>query len=97
MLVSASAKSLQLCLTLQSYELQAIQVPLSMGFSRQQYWSGLPCPPPGIDKMSLMSPSLATGFFTSSATWEAQQRACLGIIFGGKPVGNINNQDDLIF
>ena len=23
------------------------QAPLSMGFSRQEYWSGLPCPPPG--------------------------------------------------
>ena len=25
----------------------ALQAPLSMGFSRQEYWSGLPCPPPG--------------------------------------------------
>ena len=25
----------------------ALQVPVSMGFSRQEYWSGLPCPPPG--------------------------------------------------
>ena len=25
----------------------ALQAPLSMGFSRQGYWSGLPCPPPG--------------------------------------------------
>ena len=25
----------------------AFQAPLSMGFSRQEYWSGLPCPPPG--------------------------------------------------
>ena len=25
----------------------AHQAPLSMGFSRQEYWSGLPCPPPG--------------------------------------------------
>ena len=38
------------------------QVPLSMGFSRQEYWSGLPCPPlgdlpdPGIETMS-MSPA----------------------------------------
>ena len=48
-----------------------------MGFSRQEYWSGLPCPPPGdlpnpgIEPASLMSPELAGGFFTSSATWEA--------------------------
>ena len=53
------------------------QVPLSMGFSRQEYWSGLPCPPPadrpgpGIEPMSLMSLVLADGFFTTSTTWEA--------------------------
>ena len=37
-------QSLQWCLTLWTVALQA---PLSMGFSRQEYWSGLPCPPPG--------------------------------------------------
>ena len=52
----------------------AQQGPLSMGFSRQEYWSGLPCPPPGdlpdpgIEPASLMSPGLAGGFFTASAT-----------------------------
>ena len=46
-------------------------------FSRQEYWGGLPCPPPGdlpdpgIELMSLMSPALAGGFFTTNATWEA--------------------------
>ena len=35
----------QSCLTL--YDPVAHQAPLSMGFSRQEYWSGLPCPPPG--------------------------------------------------
>ena len=55
----------------------AFQVPLSMGFSRQEYWSGLPCPPPGdlpdpgIEPVSLPSPVLAGGFFTINATWEA--------------------------
>ena len=55
----------------------ASQVPLSMGFSRQEYWSGLPFPPPGdlpdpgIKPMSLTSPALAGGIFTTSATWEA--------------------------
>ena len=49
--------------------------PLSMGFARQEYWSGLPCPPPGdlpdpgIKSVSLMSLALAGGFFTTSATW----------------------------
>ena len=44
------------------------------GIFRQEYWSGLPCPPlgdlpnPGIKPMSLMSPALAGGFFTTSAT-----------------------------
>ena len=51
--------------------------PLSMGFSRQEYWSGLPCPPKGdlpdsrMELTSLMSPALAGGFFTTNATWEA--------------------------
>ena len=54
------------------------QAPLSLGFSRRQYWSGLPCPPlvdlpnPGIEPTSFMSPALAGWFFTTSATWEAQ-------------------------
>ena len=56
----------------------ACQAPLSMGFSRQEYWSRLPCPPPGdlpdprIEPVSLMSPALAGEFFDISATWEAQ-------------------------
>jgi len=56
----------------------ALQAPLSMGFSRQEYWSGLPCSPPRdlpnleIEPIPLMSPEFAGGFFTTSATWEAQ-------------------------
>ena len=55
----------------------ARQAPLSMGFSRQEYWSGLLYPSPGdlpnseIEPVSLMSPALAGWFFTTSATWEA--------------------------
>ena len=55
----------------------ARQTPLFMGFSKQEYWSGLPCPPLGdlpdleIELASLMSPALAGGFFTTSTTWEA--------------------------
>ena len=51
------------------------QAPLSMGFSRQEHWSGLPCPSPGDlpdPGMSLTSPVLAREFFTTSATLEAQ-------------------------
>ena len=49
----------------------------SMGFSRQEYWSGWPCPPPGNlpnPGIELMSPALSGGFFTTSATWEAQTK-----------------------
>ena len=55
----------------------ACQAPLSLGFSRQDHWSGLPCPPPGdlphpgTEPESLMFPVLAGGFFTTSAIWEA--------------------------
>ena len=49
----------------------AHQAPLSMGFSRQKYWSGLPFPHPVIEPTSFMSPVLAGGFFTASTTWEA--------------------------
>ena len=55
----------------------AHQASLSMKFSRQEYWSWLTCPPPGdlpdpgIKPASFVSPALAGGFFTISATWEA--------------------------
>ena len=48
-----------------------------MGFSRQEYWSGLLCPPSGglpnsgIEPTSLKSPALASGFFSTSAIWKA--------------------------
>ena len=54
----------------------AHQSPLSMGFSRQEHWGGLSCPPPGdlpdpgIEPASPVSPALAGGSCTS-ATWEA--------------------------
>ena len=50
----------------------AHQAPLSTEFSKQEYWSGLPCPPPrdlpnpGIEPTSLISPALAGGFFTTT-------------------------------
>ena len=55
------------------------QAPLFMGFSRQEYWSGLPCPlpgdlpDPGIEPTSLTPPALADAFFTTSVTWEAKR------------------------
>ena len=64
--------SLQSCQTLCNPMDCAHQAPLSMGFSRQQYWSGLTCTPPGhlpdpgIEPTSLMSPTLAGGCLTTA-------------------------------
>ena len=55
----------------------AHQASLSLGFPRQEYWSGLPfptpgaLPDPGIKLSSLEPPALAGEFFTTGATWEA--------------------------
>ena len=54
-----------------------LQAPLSTGFSRQEYWNTLSCPPsgnlpnPGIEPTVLKSPALTGRFFTTSTTWEA--------------------------
>ena len=54
------------------------QTPPSMGFSRQEYWSGWPCPPPGdlpdpgIELVPPMLPALAGKFSITSATWESR-------------------------
>ena len=58
----------QLFVTLWTIARQAL---LSMGFSRQEHWSGFPFPPPGdlpdpgIEPASPKSPTLAGGFFTT--------------------------------
>ena len=72
------AKLLQSCLSLcdPMDPKVALQAPLSMGFPRQECWSGLPFPSPGdlpgprVESPSLTSPALAGGFFTTSATSE---------------------------
>ena len=60
------------CLTLcNPMDCRGPQASLSMGFSRREYWSGLPCPPPGDLPDSGIepgSPALAGGFFTVWAT-----------------------------
>ena len=67
------AKLLQSCLALCDTVVR--QAPPSMGFSRQDFWSGLPfpspgdLPDPGIELSSLMSPALADRVFTTSATF----------------------------
>ena len=59
------------CLTLCDPWTVAQLAPLSMGFSRQEYWSGLPfpspgdLPDPGMEPASLVSPALAGGFFAT--------------------------------
>ena len=72
------AKSLQSCLThCDPVDYIAHQASLSMGFSRQEYWSVFTCPPsgdlpnPGVKPISLTSPALSGRFLTTRATWEA--------------------------
>ena len=74
------AKLLQSCLTLCDPIVWTVahQALLSMKFSRQEYWNGWPCPPPGdlphsgVEPTLLVSPALAGRFFTIRTTWEAQ-------------------------
>ena len=67
MLLCMGANSLQLCPTHCNPMTLAHQALLSMGFSKKEYWSGLPCPlpgdllDPGIEPISLMFPVLAAG------------------------------------
>ena len=59
----------------------------ALGFPRQEYWRGLPLPPPGdlpnpgMEPGSRVSPSLAGGFFTWSATWEAPP-----VVYSSRPI-----------
>ena len=65
----------------------AHQAPLSTEFSRQEYWNGLPLPPPGdlphpgIKPLSLTSLALVGGFFTTSTTLEAREMPCLFLFY----------------
>ena len=72
------AKSLQSCPTLATLWTVAYQAPLFVRFSRQEYWSGLPCPPPSIPPNLAIEPVSLTsavvgGFFTMSSTSEAHK------------------------
>ena len=77
----------------------AHQASLSVEFSRQEFWSGLPCPPPGdlpdpgIKPESLTSPALAAGFFTNSASWEAPKNGPSSQITGKKQAYSISRRD----
>ena len=65
----------------------AHQTPLSIEFSRQEYWSRLPCPTPGdlpdpgMEVKSLTSPALAGGFFTTSTTYFSLLDILLSLCF----------------
>ena len=71
----------------------AHQAPLSRGFCRQEYWSGLLCPPPGgfpdpgIKPAFPKSPALAGGFFTTGAT----------VVVAGNPWGSLVGTAQLHF
>ena len=66
----------KLCPTLWVSSTVGLQVPLSVGFLRQECWSGLlfpspgDLPNPGIEPVSLESPALAGGFFTTESLWK---------------------------
>ena len=83
---TAAAKSLQSCPTFCDLWSIAHQVPLSVGLSRQEYWSGLPCPPPedlpnpGTEPASLKSPALAGRFFTNISMYMFSHCGSLKII-----------------
>ena len=75
------AKLLQSHLTLCDPMDCSLPAPLSMGFSRQEYWSELPCPPPRDlpdprTQVSCVS-CIGSRFFTTSTTWEAPQTVYL--------------------
>ena len=71
--------------------LVSCQAPLSMGFSRKEYWSGWPFPPPwdlpdpGIKPASFTSPALAGRFFTTCINWEAWSPRDLTVYKNTKP------------
>ena len=80
----------------------ALQAPLSMGFSRQEYWSGLPCPSPedlpnwGIEPVSLTSLELASRFFTTSTTWEASFSMCVSVKGQEEPVTALRFHSEIL-
>ena len=79
-------KSLQSCQLFVTPWTVVCQAPLSMGFSRHEYWSGLPFPLSGylpdqdIELMSPAAPELAGGFFTT----EPPEKPKFQYILGGK-------------
>ena len=75
---NTGTKTLQSCLILVTPWTVVCRIPLSMGFFRQEYWSGLPfpspgdLPDPGIEPASPVPPALAGRFFTSEPPGKLQ-------------------------
>ena len=70
-------KSLQSCLTLCDPMVSSPPFPLSVGFSRQEYWSGLPCPPPG----DLPDPGIESVSYFYPGRWVLYQQCHQKCIF----------------
>ena len=81
----------------------AHQAPLSVGFPRQESWSGLAflflvdLSNPGIELTSLMPPALAGSFFTTLATWEARFKMDLDKLRSNLPNGSENPESASVF
>ena len=79
----------QLCLTLcHPMNCKPTRLLCPWGFSKKEYWSGLPCPPPRdlpdvrIEPATLMFPALAGWSFTTSTIWEAHRNVGPGESWG---------------
>ena len=79
----------------------ARQAPLSMGFSRQEYWSGLPFPTPGdlshpeiIKPLTFESPALADGLFTTAPPGkQGDGQAVKAIVWTNSEKGSAKKKD----
>ena len=92
------AKSRRSCPTLCDSVDCGRQAPLSVGFSRQEYWSGVPWPPAGelLDpEVKPGSPALAGGFFTTDATWEALPHCRMAICNSSHSESGFGQSDSL--
>ena len=91
---NSRAKVLDACsvalsyLTLRPHGLLALEIPLSVGFSRQEYWSWLPFPPPGDlpnPRIKTVSPALASRLFTAETSGKPPlSKPCLSVLLQTK-------------
>ena len=82
--------------SLQSHELQECQAPLSMGFSRKEYWSGLPFPfPEDLPHTGIEPRSLA--FWADYSLFELQGRPQKAGVSDNAPIGDIDHDNRWAF